>query len=255
MSGERFVDPIRAARMHELAAAYIVDAIERRRLRVGARLPDVAALAAELELSRPTVREALGVLEDAGVVAVRKGGGGGVYLASDLIPTVALSTDSIEERDIVDVVTARRVLETAIVEHATLVATDDDLAEIERTVGLLEAHVGSREHVDRADAMFHRAVVRAAHSRTLERALAEVNRLLVPVRTYYPPGAPEDRRTLDVHARQLAAMRSRDPAAARAVVDEHLRILEETVAARRGRTWDELFGAAAGGTVPAARAR
>jgi DNA-binding GntR family transcriptional regulator len=64
------------------------------------------------------------------------------------------------------------------------------------------------------------------------------------VRRAYPPSATEHERTLDVHRRQLAAMRARDLAAVRVVLDEHFRILEETVAARRGNTWDELFAPA-----------
>lgn len=183
------------------------------------------------------------MLEEQGVVCVRKGAGGGVYLTSDLLPTPLLSSDDgVDGGKIIDVITARRVLEGAIVERSTLVAAEADFAEIQRTVDLLAAHLGSREQVGVADAMFHRAVVRAAHSRTLERSLAEVSRLLLPIRSTYPPGAAEDRRTLDVHTRQLQAMRTRDLAAVRVIADEHFRILEETVAAGRGRSWAELFG-------------
>jgi DNA-binding GntR family transcriptional regulator len=90
--------------------------------------------------------------------------------------------------------------------------------------------------------MFHRAVVRAARSRTLERSLAEVDRLLHPIRLAYPPDAREHLRTLDVHRRQLAAMRTRDLDAVRVVVDEHFRLLENMIARRRGVTWAQLFG-------------
>jgi GntR family transcriptional repressor for pyruvate dehydrogenase complex len=219
-----------------------VEAVERLGLPAGSRLPDLDELAGRLGVSRPTAREALRVLERSGVVSVRKGGAGGVYLLSELMPTPSLSSDELHEQDIVDVVTARRVLEGAIVEHATVTAREDDFVAIDRTVALLAESLESTERSARADAMFHRAVVRAARSRTLERSLAEVDRLLHPIRLAYPPDAREHLRTLDVHRRQLAAMRTRDLDAVRVVVDEHFRLLENMIARRRGVTWAQLFG-------------
>jgi hypothetical protein len=83
--------------------------------------------------------------------------------------------------------------------------------------------------------------------------MREVERLLAPVRRAYPPSAEEHRRTLDVHGRQLAAMTERDLDAVRRVVDEHFRILEETVAGRRGQTWEQLFGSVPAVSAPSSR--
>lgn len=239
---DRFVEPIRWARAYELAVEHTVDGIERQRLRPGARLPNVGELAIELDVSPPTVRQALQVLEDTDVVAVRRGGGGGIYLVSELIPAYPISTHVPDEEGLVDAVTARRVIEGAVTERATISATADDLEAIARTVELMSEHLGLPELVNRADAMFHRAVVRATRSRSLERAMREVERLLAPIRAAYPPAAEEHRRTLDVHTRQFEAMVARDVGATRRVCDEHFRILEETIARRRGETWAELFG-------------
>ena len=56
-------------------ASYIKDAIVRGELAPGARLPEVA-LAAQLETSRGTVREALRTLADGGLIDIvpRRGG-------------------------------------------------------------------------------------------------------------------------------------------------------------------------------------
>ena len=65
----------------------------------------------------------------------------------------------------IDVLRARRVLERAVVHEAMRTATADDFAELERTIDLLERHLGERPSVMRADAMFHRALVRALPER------------------------------------------------------------------------------------------
>ena len=56
---------------------------ERLRREGGTRLPSERALAGELKASRSTVRRALSVLADGGVITVARGRNGGAYLAGD----------------------------------------------------------------------------------------------------------------------------------------------------------------------------
>jgi GntR family transcriptional repressor for pyruvate dehydrogenase complex len=237
-----FTEPIRATRTFEAAIDHIIDGIERARLRRGERLPNEAELAASLEISRPTLRQALRVLENSGLLAVRRGAAGGIFVVSDLVPNHAISSAvALEESAVVDVLVARRVLEKAVTEAAVESAGEDDYSEIERTNRLLHEHLGNRTLVMRADAMFHRAVVRAAHSRTLELALRGVGRQLAPIRDAYSGGLAADEHTYAIHVRQLAAMRAGDGAALAAILDEHCCMLEDALAAALGRHRDDLF--------------
>lgn len=240
-----FAQPVQTTRTFEAAIENIVEGVERARLRRGDQLPNEGELAAQLGISKPTLRQALRVLERAGLLSVRQGKGGGLFVEADLIPSEAiLGAVALEESFIVDVLRGRRVLETAVTEYAASVATPDDYAEIERSIDLLRRHLGDRAMVMRADAMFHRAVVRAARNQTLQEAMRDVGRDLAAIRDAYSGGLGQDERTLDVHTRQLEAMRSRDRRALAAVLDEHFRMLEEAFADAIGRTWAGLFGSA-----------
>jgi DNA-binding FadR family transcriptional regulator len=183
------------------------------------------------------------VLELSGLVEVRRGKSGGIFVATDLVPAVAIFTAvKLEEEAAIDVLRARRVLERAVAQEAMRVATPADLVELERTVDLLERHLGERPSVMRADAMFHRALVRACRNETIQAAMRGVARGLAPIRDAYSGGVAYDRQTLDVHRRQLAAMRSRDETELDVVLDEHFRMLETQFAKGIGRRWGELFG-------------
>jgi GntR family transcriptional repressor for pyruvate dehydrogenase complex len=236
------VEPIRATRTFEAAIDHLADAVERSGLRPGDRLPGEQELARLLEISRPTLRQALRVLELSGVVEVRRGKRGGIFLASELVPTVAISSAvAVEESAAADVLRARRVLETAVVHEAAARADAADYARLERTIELLERHLGERPLVMRADAMFHRSLVRACHNRTLEASMRGVGKALAPIRDAYSGGLERDRRTLDVHVRQLAAMRRRDHEALGAVLDEHFAMLEDAFIEAIGRSRAELL--------------
>ena len=246
-AGPTFTQPIQTTRTFEAAIENIVEAIERARLGRGDQLPSESDLATQLGISKPTLRQALRVLERAGLLTVRQGKGGGIFVASDLIPSDAiLGAVALEEGFIVDVLRGRRVLETAITEFAAAVATRDDFDEIERSIGLLRTHLGDRAMVMRADAMFHRAVVRASHNQTLQAAMRGVVRDLAAIRDSYSGGLGQDERTLAVHVRQLEAMRRGDAAELAAVLDEHFTMLEDAFAAAIGRTRADLFGPAPG---------
>ncbi|WGX97183.1 FadR/GntR family transcriptional regulator [Nocardioides sp. L-11A] len=237
-------ESVRSARAFELAVESVIDYIERSRVSVGSRLPGVAELAEALDVSKPTVRQALAALQESGMLAVRRGGGAGVYLISELAPVFVISSDVLHEEQIVEALTARRVIEGAVTLHALQVATDQDLAEIDRSVALMVEHVDDPVLGARAHAKFHRAVARASQSRQLVDATHAINRLLAPVRATYPPAGKDDRTTLVVHRRQAEVMRDRDAEALGVVMDEHFRQLEDVVAARRGVSWADLWGPA-----------
>jgi GntR family transcriptional repressor for pyruvate dehydrogenase complex len=245
-SDRRFAQPIRTGRTFEAAIEQILDGIERSRLRAGDRLPTEAELAAMLEISRPTLRQALRVLESAGLLSVRRGAAGGIFLVSDLVPRDELSSAvALEEHAVLDALVARRLLESVVTHHALDMATDDDFEEIRRTIDLLRAHLGDRPAVMRADAMFHRCVVRSAQSHELERAMRGIGRSLAPIRDVYSGGMEQDRHTLRVHELQLTAMAGRDHVSLTHILDEHFCMLEDAVAAALGTGRDELFGRAA----------
>jgi GntR family transcriptional repressor for pyruvate dehydrogenase complex len=237
-----YVEPIRATRTFEAAIEHLTEAVERAGLRTGDRLPNEGALAEQLGISKPTLRQALRVLELSGLVHVRRGKTGGVFVATDLVPTVALfSAVKLEEKAALDVLRARRVLERAVVEEAMRRATAADFAAMERTIELLERHVGERPSVMRADAMFHRALVRSCRNETIQAAMQGVARGLSPIRDAYSGGQAYDRQTLDVHRRQLEAMRRKGDGLEE-ILDEHFRMLETQFAKGIGRRWSDVFG-------------
>src|SRR4029078_10597801 len=225
------VEPVRTARTFEAAIEHLTEAIERAGCRTGQRPPDEGALAEQLGISKPTLRQALRVLELSGLVDVRRGKSAGLFVATDLVPSVAIFTAvKLEEEAAIDVLRARRVLERAVAQEAMRVATPADFVELERTVDLLERHLGERPSVMRADAMFHRALVRSCRNETIQAAMRGVGRGLAPIRDAYSGGVSYDRQTLDVHPREANAMRGRDADGHDEVLDDHFRMLEAHVA-------------------------
>lgn len=233
---------IESTRTFEAAIQNILEAIEGARLGAGDRLPNEGEMAAQLGISKPTLRQALRVLERAGVLDVRRGVSGGIFVTIDLIP-VELIGDyvAVEEDQVVDVLLARRAIETAATRLAALRATEEDFTAIDRTVELLAKHIGERPLVMRADAAFHRVVTRACHNSSLQEAMRSVGRAVAPIRDAYRGGVEFDELTLDIHRRQLAAMRAQDLAGLDTILDEHFRVLEESFAVGIGSDWQTLF--------------
>ena len=130
------------------------------------------------------------MLELSGLVEVRRGKAGGVFVVTDLVPAVAIFSAVKVEGAAIDVLHARRVLERAVAHEAMRTATAADMSELQRTVDLLERHLGERSSVMRADAMFHRALVRACRNETIQAAMRGVARGLAPSGTRTPAGSP-----------------------------------------------------------------
>jgi GntR family transcriptional repressor for pyruvate dehydrogenase complex len=243
LSDQTFARPIQTTRTFEAAIEHIIEGIERGRLRAGSALPKESELAEQLGISRPTLRQGLRVLQEVGYLQVKPGKGGGITILSDLVPTAEISRGiALEEEAIVEVLHARRVLEGAITFAAMQFASEEDFDEIEHTISLTREHLGDRYAVMKTDAMFHRAVLGACRNALLSESMRGLSRRMAPIRDSYRGGLDSDRQTLDIHARQLDAMRAGDAVTLTLVLHDHFIMLEEEIAEATGRSWDELFG-------------
>ena len=182
------------------------------------------------------------MLERSGVLQVKAGKKGGIFVVSELLPHAAVAGSiAVETDEVVELLRGRRVVETAVAHAAAAAATAEDYAELERVLRLLERQRGDAEAALRADAMFHSAIARATHNRLLVHTMRLVGRRLAPLRDMLAGGAGEIDAIISVHARQLRAMRNREAAQLDAVLDEHFRMLEERFAAAHHHEWGALF--------------
>jgi GntR family transcriptional repressor for pyruvate dehydrogenase complex len=239
-----FAEPIRTPPTFEAAVNEILASIERAGLRRGARLPNEAELAQQLAISKPTLRQALRVLQRAEVIDVRAGKGGGIFLVSELLPYAAVAGHvALETNVVVDTFGGRRVLERAVTHAAATTATKDDYAEMERINRLIAKYRRDPGAAGRADAMLHLAIARSTRNRLLEDAMRLVARQMAPLRDMLTTTEEDVALILDIHARQIQAMRALETAQLEEVLDEHFRILEERFAHSLGQSWEVMFSA------------
>jgi GntR family transcriptional repressor for pyruvate dehydrogenase complex len=227
--------PVQTRRTFEEAADQIAEKVRTGELRTGDRLPGERSLATQMEISRPTLREAVKVLVEAGVLEVRRGPGGGMYVATDVVPTdLVRHSASLRLAEIAAVLEARRMLEPQVAQLAAERATEEDFEAMERSIEAMRRIVDGgwhQRHEDRflqLDVQFHLALARAAGNPTVETLMRILLRQLEIARdmAMHVPLVPEW--TIGIHERTLAALRSGEPEEVEAVMDEHLGQLERT---------------------------
>jgi GntR family transcriptional repressor for pyruvate dehydrogenase complex len=198
-------------------------------LRPGDRLPAERELSETLDVSRPTLREALADLEQRGLIATRPGGGTfvaevlGSAFAAPLIELFAT-----HDTALFDYIAFRRDMEGLAAERAALNATAADLAVIDSVFRRMEEAARKRNPDEEAaiDAEFHMTIVEAAHNVVMLHMMRSLYDLLVRG-VFYNRSAiyslRESRTKLfDQHRAIRDAVVGRDPKAARAAIEAHM---------------------------------
>lgn len=218
----RLFQPIRRSRLYEDIVRQIQDLIADEHLQPGDRLPGERELADVLSVSRQSVREALRVLDYIGVVEVRPGEGTFVATTppSPLDPSVygLLS----ERTFLLDLLDARRILEEGILYLAAKRATREDLDALEKFLATRESKLSTGRHDVASDLTFHAMLAESTGNPVLSSAMRHLNEMWLQARekTGRQPTSPV--KALQFHRQILAAVRRRQPAAARRALRLHL---------------------------------
>jgi DNA-binding FadR family transcriptional regulator len=188
-----------------------------------------------MEISRPTLREAVKVLVTAGVLEVRRGAEAGMFVASDVVPA-----DLVRERadlrlgEVAAVLEARRIVEPGVARLAARHGERADLSASERSLStmrrLVEAgyEAADEDRFLQLDVQFHLGLARASNNPTVERLMRMLFRELEIARdmTMHEPLVPEW--TIAIHEATIDAIRSGDDVRVDEVMDRHLGRLETT---------------------------
>jgi GntR family transcriptional regulator, transcriptional repressor for pyruvate dehydrogenase complex len=172
------LSPVAIRTAGERIAERFVTAIALGEFVPGQRLPTERELAAMLEVSRTTVREAIQRLQASGYVRTRRGRGGGTFIAADKGP----DSDEMIRRtllpawdDLSELLEFRQLIEQLIARTAAARRDDADIANIRRAVeGYAKAP--TREAGRVADFALHQSIAKATHNRHLAELSARIRR-------------------------------------------------------------------------------
>jgi GntR family transcriptional repressor for pyruvate dehydrogenase complex len=218
--------PVAQGRISEVIADQIRALVRSGRLGPGDRLPSERDLCQQFGVSRVTVRDALRLLEGAGLIDTRVGARGGAFVRvptgsqlgegiSDMITMAALHADEVTE--------ARMVLEVGIVGLVCDRAGDEDFDAL-REICERSAKAVADGHYDVSySAEFHIRFAKAAHNRALDLL---VTTFQVPLRHSLEEARASDprmgKRGVAEHRALVEAVARRDAEKARAIMSRHL---------------------------------
>lgn len=197
------------------------------RIAPGETLPPPDELIARFGVSRPTLREALSLLESDGLLRRKPGPGGGAIVQQPDSSAITRSLADLLRFDhttLAQLLDVRVILEPAGARLAALRATAAELAALAESVTrqhrretLKDAHLWMEENL-----AFHGGVAAAAHNPPL-RIFSETLRTLILHSGLEAKMSYADRsRSVEQHVAILSALEARDPDLAERLLRDHL---------------------------------
>ena len=244
--GSDLLRPVKVQRTSDRIVERLVAAVALGELIAGQKLPAERDLAAMMEVSRATLREALQQLTALGYIEVRRGRDGGAFVRSSWQPSSpeilrrALLPDEARLTELFDF---QQILEPQVARAAALRRTDDDVTALESAlVAYKNAH--DREQSRAGDHALHSAVARATHNRYLVGVSRRIHSEVTFGLQAYPFSEAMRRQGLIDHVDLVEAIIAADVEAAEAVARAHFaashdRIRELLDSIRQGAEGDE----------------
>jgi len=215
-------EPLKRPTLSEEIADRLIASIVSGRFLFGERLPPERDLARLFDVGRPTVREAMRILNAIGLIEVRPGSGTflvnshGDFLAKAFSWTVLLDPQTARE-----VVETRVAIESELAALAAERATEDEISLLRDLLHQMEKNTANAKRFWDADLSFHLVIAEAARNVTLHRIATAINSLLhqwmmrAPVKMSFDVA-------LRHHERILGGLEARDREATRQAMQAHL---------------------------------
>jgi GntR family transcriptional repressor for pyruvate dehydrogenase complex len=211
----------------EEIAARVLALIQQGQLSPGSKLPPERELAEMMQVSRPSLREALRALSIMNIIEIRQGDG--TYVSSlepDLLVEHLDFVFSINDSAIIELFEARRIVEVGLAAMAAQRITDEDIDKLEVCLARSTETVEDPAAFMVADIELHQLIIETARNPFLKRFMTSIYHLsrASRMRTMEIPGIREQ--AAQDHKMIVQALKARDPEQARQAMLEHLNNIE-----------------------------
>ena len=225
----------RSASLSSQIVADVREALFGKRLKPGDFLGTEKDLAARHGVSRIVARDALRTLQALGIADIKMGKGGGARVARGnprlFAEALAVQLDltGVSTAEIMD---AQRAIETLGAELAAENATAADIGRLRKLLREAEGAMSDLDLFTRLSRDFHLAVAEASHNRVLVVQLISLEHVSWPRRNVTAT-AKLAAHILEVHTKLTDLIEMRDAAAARALMDDHVKMIRARRVAER----------------------
>ncbi len=208
--------------------AQLLSMIREKKLRSGDKLPPERDLAVMMDVSRPSLREALRTLSVMGVINLRHGSG--IYVTALEPAKLVEHLDfvfSLDDSTYVQLFETRKALEPPICALAAQRITEEEIAQLEECLARSRMGLLDYEAYLQADLDLHEIIVLAARNPLLQRFMSSLHSLgkASRKRTATLPGVVEQ--TIQDHQNIIQALREHQPEAAHRAMLIHLEHVEQ----------------------------
>jgi len=218
-------EPVKNQRISDEILRQIRDAVLSGKFQIGDRLPNERALPEQFAASRTSVREALRGLEQAGVIYIKKGVNGGVFVADPDHRLVSRPFETLLQLRKVtmdNIVEVRLIFEPEAARLAALRAKPEDLKELEQVINDMSAAIEVGEPPSSFDLKFHKLIARAAGNPILEMLSESMLEVASKVITELHPSMDVLTHVVKRHREVFEAVRNRDGDLAFRLMSKHI---------------------------------
>jgi DNA-binding FadR family transcriptional regulator len=221
----------------EHVAQQLLERIIAAKLKPGSSFATEAELLSQFNVSRPTMRESLKLLESQGVLELRPGPGGGIIVrepSTDLLAHGLSVFLRLHEVPFSTVIKAREVIEPALAYEAAVNGSEEDFEELEASIVRMKAldAQSEQEAFLEENRVFHSVIARASGNKVLEVFWETISILAHGENHGIRYSVGNQAHVIKAHQRILDACRRRDGKAAAGAMETHVRGLEHLVRAR-----------------------
>jgi DNA-binding FadR family transcriptional regulator len=191
---------------------------------IGSALPSETALAQTLGVNRSTMREAIRVLEENGMLR-RRPGGKRLFVSAPSDTEVATRVKAamvLQEMSFLELWEAMHCIEPAIAAAAAVRISNGELDRLEENVDRTRHAAAHSKDLVALDYEFHAIIASASHSRTLQLCREPVGQLFLPACLRLVLRLNVVERMVFAHEQILDGLRNRDIGKARLWMTKHI---------------------------------